>query len=29
MEEFRAALHKRPEVFRVQITLANAPVVAD
>ena len=29
LEEFRAALHKRPEVFRVQITLANAPVVAD
>ena len=29
LEEFRAALRKRPEVFRVQITLANAPVVAD
>jgi small subunit ribosomal protein S6 len=29
LEEFRATLHKRPEVFRVQITLANAPVVAD
>ena len=29
LEEFRAALHKRPEVFRVQITLANASVVAD
>ena len=29
LEEFRAALRKRPEVFRVQITLANTPVVAD
>ncbi len=29
LEEFRAALRKRPEVFRVQITLANAAVVAD
>ena len=29
LEEFRAALRKRPEVFRVQITLANAPVAAD
>ena len=29
LEEFRVALRKRPEVFRVQITLANAPVVAD
>ena len=29
LEEFRATLHKRPEVFRVQITLANAQVVAD
>ena len=29
LEEFRATLRKRPEVFRVQITLANAPVVAD
>ena len=29
LEEFRAVLRKRPEVFRVQITLANAPVAAD
>ena len=29
LEEFRAALRKRPEVFRVQITLANAAAVAD
>ena len=29
LEEFRAALRKRPEVFRVQITLANTPAVAD
>ena len=29
LEEFRAALRKRPEVFRGQITLAIAPVVAD
>ena len=29
LEEFRAALRKRPEVFRVQIPLANAAVVAD
>ena len=29
LEEFRAALRKRPEVFRVQITLANAAEVAD
>ena len=29
LEEFRTALRKRPEVFRVQITLANAPAVAD
>ena len=29
LEEFRATLRKRPEVFRVQITLANAPVAAD
>ena len=28
MEEFRAALRKRPEVFRVQITLANATAAA-
>ena len=28
-EEFKAALRKRPEVFRVQITLANVPAVAD
>ena len=27
--EFKAALRKRPEVFRVQITLANAAAVAD
>jgi|TARA_B100000959_G_C14730981_1_gene520973 ribosomal protein S6 len=29
LEEFRTALRKRPEMFRVQITLANASVVAD
>ena len=29
LEEFQAALRKRPEVFRVQITLANTPAVAD
>ena len=29
LKEFSAALRKRPEVFRVQITLANAPAVAD
>ena len=29
LEGFRAALRKRSEVFRVQITLANAPVAAD
>ena len=27
--EFRTAIRKRPEVFRVQITLANTPAVAD
>ena len=29
LKEFSAALRKRPEVFRVQITLANVPAVAD
>ena len=29
LKEFSAALRKRPEVFRVQITLANAAAVAD
>ena len=29
LEEFRTDLGNRPEVFSVQITLANAPVVAD
>ena len=29
LEEFRTAIRKRPEVFRVQITLANVPAVAD
>ena len=29
LEEFRAGLRKRPEVFRVQITLANAAASAD
>ena len=29
LKEFSATLRKRPEVFRVQITLANAPAVAD
>ena len=29
LKEFSAALRKRPEVFRVQITLANTPAVAD
>ena len=29
LKEFSAVLRKRPEVFRVQITLANAAAVAD
>ena len=29
LEEFKAALRKRPEVFRTQITVASAPTVAD
>ena len=29
LEEFRTAIRKRPEVFRLQITLASTPAVAD